>query len=109
MTVNSTNGKTKVHTFKDIIDIRKYCEKITCVPYPKESDQPLKIQELVIMQQHFFMAATLRDILRRFLKKNAPFWERLPEKVQLYMLDVHHAIGILELLRLLIDEHGLTF
>lgn len=55
------------------------------------------------------MAATLRDILRRFLKKNAPFWERLPEKVQLYMLDVHHAIGILELLRLLIDEHGLTF
>ena len=61
------------------------------------------------MQQHFFTAATLKDILRRFMKKNANNWERLPEKVQLYLLDVHHSIGILELLRLLIDEHGLTF
>lgn len=55
------------------------------------------------------MAATLKDILRRFLKKNAPNYDRLPEKVQMYLLDVHHSIGILELLRLLIDEHGLTF
>lgn len=55
------------------------------------------------------MAASLKDILRRFLKKNAPFYERLPEKVSLYLLDVHHAIGILELIRLLIDEHDLTF
>jgi starch phosphorylase len=36
------------HRFKDIIQIRKNCEKITCVPYPKDSSQPLKIQELVI-------------------------------------------------------------
>ena len=50
MTISSGNGKPKLNTFKHIIDIRKFCEKITCVPYPKESDQPLKIQELVIMQ-----------------------------------------------------------
>jgi len=36
------------HRFKDIIQIRKDCEKITCVPYPKDSQQSLKIQELVI-------------------------------------------------------------
>lgn len=97
------------HRFQDIIQIRKNCEKITCVPYPKDSSQPKKIQELVIQQQHFFMAATLKDILRRFLKKNAPHWDRLPDKVQLYLLDVQHAVGILELLRLLIDDHGLSF
>lgn len=106
---NFSHSSKSKHSFKDIIQIRKFCEKITCVPYPKDSDQPLKIQELVIMQQHFFTAATLKDILRRFTKKNANNWERLPEKVQLYLLDVHHSIGILELLRLLIDEHGLTF
>lgn len=42
-----TTSKSK-HRFKDIIQIRKNCEKITCVPYPKDSSQPLKIQELVI-------------------------------------------------------------
>ena len=51
----------------------------------------------------------MKDILRRFLKKNATNWERLPDKVQLYMLDVNHSVGILELLRLLIDDHGLSF
>jgi starch phosphorylase len=64
---------------------------------------------LVIKQQYFFMAATLKDILRRFLKKNPNSWEKLPDKLSIYILDVHHAIGVLELLRILIDDHGLTF
>lgn len=51
------------------------------------------------------MAATLKDILRRFIKKNRNNWERLPDKISMYLLDVHHAIGILELLRILIDDH----
>ena len=54
------------------------------------------------------MAATLHDILRRFTKRGTS-WEKLPEKISLYLLEMHHAIGILELLRLLVDEHGLTF
>jgi|TARA_B110000285_G_scaffold143698_1_gene160537 glycogen phosphorylase len=63
----------------------------------------------VIRQQYFFVAATLKDILRRFIKKNRNNWERLPDKISMYLLDVHHAIGILELLRILIDDHDLTF
>jgi glycogen phosphorylase len=51
----------------------------------------------------------LKDILRRFQKRNGTNWERLPEKVSMFLLDVHHAVGILEMLRLLIDEYGLTF
>jgi len=55
------------------------------------------------------MAATLKDILRRFMKRNYPNWEKLPDKVSLYLLDVHHSIGILEMMRILMDEHNLTF
>jgi len=62
-----------------------------------------------LKQQYFFMAATLKDILRRFIKKNQSNWERLPDKVALYLLDVHHSIGILEMLRILIDDFQLTF
>jgi starch phosphorylase len=95
--------------YKNIIDTRKECEKITCAPYPKDPGQSLRIQELVIKQQYFFVSATLKDILRRFQKKNNQNWDRLPEKVSVFLLDMHHAVGILEMLRLLIDEHQLTF
>ena len=95
--------------YKNIIEARKECEKITCAPYPKDPNQSIRIQELVIRQQYFFVAATLRDILRRFWKRSKNNWEKLPEKVALYILDVHHSIGILELLRVLIDDYKLTF
>lgn len=66
--------------YKNIIEMRKECEKITCAPYPKDPSQPMNIQELVLKQQFFFVSATLSDILRRFLKKNQS-WEKLPDKV----------------------------
>ena len=43
------------------------------------------------------------------MKKNNFNWDRLPDKISLYLLDVHHAVGILELLRILIDDYQLTF
>lgn len=95
--------------YKNIIETRKECEKITCAPYPKDPGQSVRIQELVIKQQYFFVSATLKDILRRFNKKNGLNWEKLPEKVSLFLMDVHHAVGILEMLRILIDEYDLTF
>jgi hypothetical protein len=43
------------------------------------------------------------------MKRNKTNWEKLPSKVSLYILDCHHAVGILELLRILIDDYNLTF
>lgn len=98
-----------VDEYRNIIETRKECEKITCAPYPKDPGQSDRIQELVIKQQYFFVSATLKDILRRFMRKNRNKWEKLPSKVAVYLLDVHHAMGILELLRILIDDYNLTF
>ena len=36
--------------YKNIIEARKECEKITCAPYPKDPNQSIRIQELVIRQ-----------------------------------------------------------
>ena len=100
---NQTNQS--MDQYKNIIETRKDCEKITCAPYPKDPGQSLRIQELVLKQQYFFVSATLKDILRRFTKRNGDNWERLPEKVSLFLLDVQHSVGILEMLRILIDEY----
>mmetsp|Transcript_22724 Transcript_22724/g.35002 ORF Transcript_22724/g.35002 Transcript_22724/m.35002 type:complete len:113 (-) Transcript_22724:284-622(-) len=43
------------------------------------------------------------------MKKNGQAWEKLPEKVNFFILDVHHSIAILELIRILVDLYSLTF
>ena len=91
------------------MQIRKECEKITCVPFPKDPNQSARTQEFLIKQQYFFVSATIKDILRRFMKKNGHKWERLPKKMTFFLLDVNHAIGILEMIRILIDIYQLTF
>ena len=48
-------------------------------------------------------------MLYNAIKTNNLNWDKLPEKVFINLLDVHHSIAILELLRILIDEHNLTF
>ena len=43
---NQTNQS--MDQYKNIIETRKDCEKITCAPYPKDPGQSLRIQELVL-------------------------------------------------------------
>ena len=54
------------------------------------------------------VSATLQDIIRRYLvtHKDESF-EHFPEKVALQLNDTHPTIGVPELMRLLMDEHGL--
>lgn len=53
------------------------------------------------------MSATLQDIMRRF-KKVEREWKDFPSKAAIQLNDTHPALGIVELLRLLIDVEGLT-
>ena len=56
--------------YRNIIEIRKECEKITCAPFPKDPNQSPKIQELVLKQQFFFVSASDDQfVLKIFLKK----------------------------------------
>jgi hypothetical protein len=43
---NNNSNLAKVDIYKNIIEMRKECEKLTCAPFPKDPDQPLPIQEL---------------------------------------------------------------
>lgn len=79
-------------------------EKISSVLYPNDSTDGGK--ELRLKQQFFFVSATLQDALRRFLKHDRPLTE-LPTKVAVQLNDTHPTIGVVELMRLLMDVHGL--
>jgi starch phosphorylase len=81
-------------------------ETISKVLYPNDHTEAGK--ELRLLQQYFFVACSLRDIIRRFEKDNTD-WATFPEKVAIQLNDTHPAIGIPELQRLLHDEYGLPW
>ncbi|MEM8822466.1 MAG: glycogen/starch/alpha-glucan phosphorylase, partial [Pseudomonadota bacterium] len=76
------------------------------VLYPQDSTDSGK--ELRLKQEFFLTSAALQDILRRFLSEHSDL-SLLPEKVAIQMNDTHPALAGPELIRLLIDEHGLDW
>ena len=83
---------------------RMQAEAISRVLYPGD-DTPAG-QELRLRQEYFFAAASLQDILRRHLRRFGDL-RSLPEGAAVQINDTHPAIGIAELVRLLVDAHGL--
>jgi glycogen phosphorylase len=81
-------------------------ETVSKVLYPNDKTESGK--ELRLIQQYFFVACSLKDIIRRFLKSNSD-WEAFPDKVAIQLNDTHPAITVVELQRLLHDEYGLTW
>ena len=81
-------------------------EAITRVLYPADST-PAGM-ELRLRQEYFFTSASLQDILRRHLRQSGVIGN-LAEKVAIQLNDTHPAIAVAELMRLLIDEHGMSF
>ena len=88
------------------IEARQRAEYITSVLYPNDSTPSGK--ELRLKQQYFFCSATIQDVIRRFLKKSRK-WEELPDKIAVQLNDTHPAISIPELLRILVDLHGVPW
>ena len=81
-------------------------ESISRVLYPNDATEAG--QELRLKQEYFFTSASLQDVLRRHLSYHAEL-RSLPDKVAIQLNDTHPAIAVPELMRLLIDEHGLDW
>ncbi|MDF2231969.1 glycogen/starch/alpha-glucan phosphorylase [Albimonas sp. CAU 1670] len=81
-------------------------QTISRVLYPDDTTPQGK--ELRLKQEYFFTAASVRDLLRRFVSDHQDVRE-LPNKVAIQLNDTHPAIAVAELVRLLIDRHGLSF
>lgn len=77
-------------------------ENISKVLYP--SDAAEAGRELRLVQEYFFVACAIRDIVRNYTKRNASF-EKFPTKVAIQLNDTHPALAVAELMRVLMDEH----
>ncbi len=82
-------------------------ETVSKVLYPNDKTENGK--ELRLMQQYFFVACSLRDIIRRHLRNPANSWGNFSAKVAVQLNDTHPAIAIVELMRLLLDEENMEW
>ena len=79
-------------------------ENLTKVLYP--NDEPLAGRQLRLMQQFFFVSCALQDMVRIYLQREKTL-EKFHEKYAIQLNDTHPAIGVAELMRLLIDVYGM--
>lgn len=81
-------------------------ETISKVLYPNDNTPQGK--QLRLEQQYFFVACSLQDIVKRHLRHNSGLYN-LNETAAIQLNDTHPAIAIAELMRLLLDEHGIDW
>ncbi|MCB1503745.1 MAG: glycogen/starch/alpha-glucan phosphorylase [Hyphomicrobiaceae bacterium] len=81
-------------------------EVLSKILYPDDSTH--EGRELRLKQEYFFVSASIQDILTRFFRTNTDL-DTLPDKAVIQLNDTHPALGIAELMRLLVDVHGLDF
>jgi starch phosphorylase len=81
-------------------------ENITKVLYP--NDEPAAGKQLRLEQQYFFVSCALRDMIRIYLQRETTL-DNFHRKYAVQLNDTHPAIGVAELMRLLVDEHGVDW
>tara|TARA_R110000772_G_scaffold87960_13_gene183056 strand:+ start:1427 stop:3922 length:2496 start_codon:yes stop_codon:yes gene_type:complete len=82
-------------------------ETISKVLYPNDETEAGK--ELRLIQQYFFSACSLKDIIRRYKRAHGDDWSRFSEQVVIQLNDTHPAVAIPELMRILIDRAELDW
>ncbi|MCZ8543120.1 glycogen/starch/alpha-glucan phosphorylase [Mesorhizobium qingshengii] len=81
-------------------------DALSRVLYPADSHKAG--QELRLRQEYFFSTASLQDILQRHISQYGDL-QSLPDKAAIHLNDTHPAIAVPELMRLLMDVHGMDF
>ena len=79
-------------------------ENLTKILYP--NDEPVAGRQLRLMQQFLFVSCALQDMIRIFFQREKEL-RRFHEKYAIQLNDTHPAIGVAELMRLLVDVHGI--
>jgi starch phosphorylase len=83
-----------------------FAENITKVLYPNDED--FRGKELRLQQQYFFTSCSLQDMIRMHLSSGKTL-DSFHERWAIQLNDTHPSIGVAELMRLLIDVHGMTW
>jgi glycogen phosphorylase len=99
----SSNG----NDYYNFLQYKRSIEDISGFLYPDDSTVEGKV--LRLKQQYFLVSAGMQSIIKKFKRKYSGNLTELPEKIAIHINDTHPVLIIPELMRLLLDEEGLSW
>ncbi len=92
-------------SYTEAVAAKNAAEHITMVLYPNDASENGK--ELRLRQQYFLASASLQDVLRHWVHKHGEDFSGFADKNCFQLNDTHPTCAVPELMRLLMDEHGM--
>ena len=92
--------------YQRAVEQENLAEQLCEVLYPNDNHYAGK--ELRLKQQYFFISASVQTAIQRYLKYHDDI-KRFHEKNVFQLNDTHPTVAVAELMRILMDEHFLTW
>ena len=93
--------------YAEAVRDKNTAEHITMVLYPNDANENGK--ELRLQQQYFLASASLQDVIAHWTGRHGNDFSGFAEKNCFQLNDTHPSIAVAELMRLLVDVHGLEW
>jgi starch phosphorylase len=100
-------GEFNAGSYTESVASKNDAEHITMVLYPNDASENGK--ELRLRQQYFLASASLQDILRDWIDRHGKDFTHFAAKNHFQLNDTHPTCVVPELMRLLMDEQGLSW
>lgn len=94
-------------SYSEAVQAKNDAEHISMVLYPNDASENGK--ELRLKQQYFLASASLQDVMRMWSINEANDFSHFADQNVFQMNDTHPTIAVAELMRLLIDEHYMSW
>jgi glycogen phosphorylase len=98
-------GEFNAGSYPESVASKNAAEQITMVLYPNDASENGK--ELRLQQQYFLASASLQDVIRQWVGKHGEDFSQFAQKNCFQINDTHPSFAVPELMRLLMDRHGL--
>ncbi|MGD7034202.1 glycogen/starch/alpha-glucan phosphorylase [Alkalicoccus sp. WONF2802] len=93
--------------YAEAVAAKNTAENITMVLYPNDANENGKA--LRLKQQYLLASASLQDVIANWVGRHGNNFSDFAEKNCFQLNDTHPSIAVAELMRLLMDVHGLTW
>lgn len=100
-------GEFNAGAYPEAVAAKNNAEHISMVLYPNDSSENGK--ELRLRQQYFLASASLQDVITDWVAVHGEDFQHFAKHHCFQLNDTHPSCAVPELMRLLMDEHGLDW
>lgn len=104
--INTLYANTFTGSYEQALKYKYYTEEISQVLYPNDSNHAGKL--LRLKQEYFLVSSGIQDIINKYRKNKFDILD-FPKHIAIHINDTHPTLCIPELMRILLDEEGLSW